>query len=86
MKSIVVSLALAVIFGVGMVSGSMAGGNYHGHGMGMSEMSDMDSNEEDGAILSKSSKHPPLRGLEAGLICWTLTTTVKSIRKSGTII
>ena len=66
MKSIIVTLALAVIFGLGMVSGSMAGGNYHGHGMGMSEMSDMDSNE-DGAITFEEFKAPTVERLRGGL-------------------
>jgi len=65
MKSIIVSLAFAVIIGLGMVSGSVAGGNYHGHGMGMSEMSDMDSND-DGAITFEEFKAPTVERLKSG--------------------
>ena len=65
MKSIRIILTLALILGLGMVSGAMAGGNYHGHGMGMSEMSDMDSNE-DGAITFEEFKAPTVERLRGG--------------------
>lgn len=65
MKSVIKILTLVFILGLGMVSGSMAGGNYHGHGMGMSEMSDMDSND-DGAISFEEFKAPTVERLRSG--------------------
>ena len=65
MKSILINLTLALILGLAMVSGSMAGGNYHGHGMGMREMSDMGSND-DGAISFEEFKAPTVERLKGG--------------------
>ena len=46
MKNIVIISVFAVVSIAGLVSGSMAGHNYHGHSMNMSEMSEMDINND----------------------------------------
>jgi hypothetical protein len=49
MKNVMDIISLAAIFGLGMVSGSMAGGSDHARGMDMRKRSDLDSNG-DGAV------------------------------------
>lgn len=41
MKSITSLTFAAILLFTGLVSGSMAGGGYHGYGMGMSDLSKM---------------------------------------------
>jgi hypothetical protein len=65
MKNILLMFTFAVILSLGIISGPMAGGNYHGHGMGMSEMTDMDSND-DGAITFEEFKAPTIERLKSG--------------------
>ena len=65
MKNIFVISTFAVIFSLGFSSGSMAGCNYHGHGLGMSEMSDLDSNN-DGAISFEEFEAPTVERLKSG--------------------
>jgi len=65
MKNILLILALAVILCFGIVSRPLTGGSYHGHGMGMSEMSDMDS-DDDGVISFEEFRAPTVERLSNG--------------------
>ena len=46
MKSMIVISFAALMLIAGLVSGTMAGYGYHGHGMNMSDMSKMDGNDD----------------------------------------
>ncbi len=60
---------IAPLFGImliaGIVSGSMAGHNYHGYGMQMTEMSAIDGND-DGMITFEELSAPSVERLKSG--------------------
>ena len=63
MKKILIQSIFAVILIAGFVSTSIAGHNYHGYGMKMSEMSEIDSNN-DGEITFDEFSAPTTEKLE----------------------
>ena len=58
-------LSLSVILIVGLVSAAIAGHNYHGYGMKMSEMSEIDRNN-DGEITFDEFSAPTTEKLKSG--------------------
>ena len=65
MKKIVITSIFSIILIAGLVSASIAGNNYHGYGMKMSEMSAIDSNN-DGEITFDEFSAPTMEKLEGG--------------------
>ena len=65
MKKIFIAPFFAVLLIAGLVSGTIAGHNYHGYGMKMNEMSDIDSNA-DGTITFDEFSAPTVEKLKSG--------------------
>ena len=65
MRKLLSFLLFAIVMIAGLASGSMAGHSYHGYGMQMSEMSEMDSNE-DGMITFDEFSAPTVDRLKSG--------------------
>ncbi len=65
MNRIFIAPLFAIILIAGLVSGSIAGHYYHGNGMQMSEMSEIDSNE-DGMITFDEFSAPTVERLKSG--------------------
>jgi len=65
MNRIFIAPLFAIMLIAGLVSGSIAGHNYHGYGMQMSEMSEIDSND-DGTITFDEFSAPTVDRLKSG--------------------
>lgn len=63
MKKLVITSIFSTILIAGLVGASIAGYNYHGHGMKMSEMSEIDNNN-DGEITFDEFSAPTMEKLE----------------------
>ena len=63
MKKMLIHSVFSIMLIAGLVSISFAGHNYHGHGMKMSEMSEIDSNN-DGEITFEEFSAPTTERLE----------------------
>lgn len=60
-----ITLAVAGILAGTLVNGAIAGHNYHGYGMKMTEMSEIDSNE-DGVVTFEEFSAPTVDRLKSG--------------------
>ena len=65
MRRLFIAPLFAVLLIGGLVGGSIAGHNYHGHGMRMNEMSEIDSNA-DGTITFDEFSAPTDEKLKSG--------------------
>jgi len=65
MKTLMILLMSSFMLFAGLVSGSIAGHNYHGYSMKMSEMSEIDSNN-DGKITFDEFSAPTTEKLKSG--------------------
>lgn len=65
MNRIFIAPLFAIILVAGLVGGSIAGHNYHGYNMKMSEMSEVDSNN-DGEITFDEFSAPTTEKLKSG--------------------
>ena len=65
MKKLIIKSILSVMLIAGFVSASIAGHNYHGYSMKMSEMSEIDSNN-DGEITFDEFSAPTTEKLKSG--------------------
>lgn len=65
MTKLLFALTVSGILVGTLVTGSIAGHNYHGYGMKMSEMSEIDSNE-DGAVTFEEFSAPTFDKLKSG--------------------
>ena len=65
MKKLTLSPLLVIMLIAGLATGSMAGHNYHGYGMQMTEMSSIDGND-DGMITFEEFSAPTVERLKSG--------------------